>query len=265
MADKKYSKYSYLLEYVKINFLTAIEYKTSFFLQVFGMILNDIALLFFWWALFKNIGTIKGWSLNDVITIYAVVATGFGFATGIFGNVFRIPYLILRGELDYYLTLPKTPLMHILISKMSFSAWGDVAFGILIYILIVRGTVGQVVLFILLSIASSLIFVSFSIIISSIAFYYENAQVIFDEIINSVITFSLYPSSIFADPIKIILYTLIPAGLVGYIPAYILKNFSFKNLAILIGAVILFMIIGLILFNRGLRKYTSLSSPGQRI
>lgn len=48
MADKKYSKYSYLLEYIKINFLTAIEYKTSFFLQVFGMILNDIALLFFW-------------------------------------------------------------------------------------------------------------------------------------------------------------------------------------------------------------------------
>lgn len=81
--------------------------------------------------------------------------------------------------------------MHILISKMSFSAWGDVAFGILIYILIVRGTVSQVVLFILLSIASSLIFVSFSIIISSIVFYYENAEVIFDEIINSVITFSL--------------------------------------------------------------------------
>ncbi len=253
------------LEYVRMNFLTAIEYRASFFMQVFGMILNDIALLFFWWVLFQRVNAIKGWEIKDVFTIYAVVAAGFGLATGFFGNVTRLSTMINRGELDYYLTLPKSPLLNLLISKMSFSAWGDFLFGIFVYLFLVHGSFSGLLLFILVSTISSLIFVSFLIIISSLTFYFESGEILAQELTEAIISFSLYPASIFPQEIKIILFTFVPAALIGYLPAVILKSFSLKYFLFLLFFLILFMFLGITLFYRGMRRYASGSVYGPKI
>lgn len=253
------------LEYMRMNFLTAMEYRASFFMQVFGMVLNDAALLFFWWVLFQKINIIKGWEIGDVFTVYAVVAAGFGFATGIFGNITRLSTMINKGELDYYLTLPKSPLLNLLISKMSFSAWGDVLFGIAVYLFLVHGSILNLLLFILVSFIAGLIFVSFLIMLSSLTFFFESAEQITQEVTEAVISFSLYPSSIFPQEIKIILFTFVPAALIGYLPALIIKNFSFKYLLILLFFLAVFLILGITLFYKGMRKYASGSVYGPKI
>jgi len=252
-------------EYIRMNFLTAMEYRASFLIQVFGMVLNDVALLFFWWVLFQKVNIIKGWDIKDVFTIYAIVASGFGLATGIFGNITRLPLMINRGELDHYLTLPKSPLFNILISKMSFSAWGDVLFGIAVFIFLVHGSFLNLLLFILVSIISGLIFVSFLVMLSSLTFFFESGEQLAEELTEAVISFSLYPSSIFPQEIKIILFTFIPAALIGYLPAIIVKSFSLRSFLLLLLFLAVFMVLGITFFYRGMHRYASGSVYGPKI
>jgi len=173
--------------------------------------------------------------------------------------------MIVKGELDFYLTLPKSPLLHLLISRMSFSAWGDMLFGFLIYIFLVGTSLQGFLLFFFMTVLSALILVSFLIALSSITFYLESGENVFGDVANALITFSLYPSSIFPSGIKIILYTLIPAALIGYVPVSIVKNFSLKELLVLIIALVILAVAGVMLFNRGLKRYSSGSVFGPKI
>jgi ABC-type uncharacterized transport system permease subunit len=47
------------------------------------------------------------------------------------GNSYHFGELIAGGQLDYYLALPKNPLLHILVSRMDMSGAGDLIFGLL--------------------------------------------------------------------------------------------------------------------------------------
>ncbi|MFU2158650.1 MULTISPECIES: ABC transporter permease [unclassified Caldisericum] len=253
------------IEYLKINFLSLIEYKASFFVGTFGMLLNDVALLFFWWALFKRIDVIKGWNMKDVFTLFALVTASFGLSTGFFGNAMRLSSMIIQNELDFYLTLPKSPLLHLLVSKTSFFACADVIFGFILYIFLVGTSFKGFLLFLIMVVLSSSILTSFSILISSLSFYIETGGWVFSEIVYSLNNLSMYPLPIFPEGIKVILYTLLPAAFIGYVPASIVKEFSFKYVFILLIALFSFAISGLVLFNKGLKKYSSGSVIGSRM
>ena len=40
--------------FIKMNIKSQLEYKKAFFIQVFGMILNDVSFLILWFLLFQN-------------------------------------------------------------------------------------------------------------------------------------------------------------------------------------------------------------------
>lgn len=120
-------------------------------------------------------------------------------------------------------------------------------------------------LFILVSIVSGLIFVSFLVMLSSLTFFFESGEQLTEELTEAVISFSLYPSSIFPQEIKIILFTFIPAALIGYLPAIIVKSFSFRSFLLLLLFLAVFMILGITFFYRGMHRYASGSVYGPKI
>ena len=119
-----------VLGYLRHNLMSATAYRGAFLLQVFGMILNNAMLLFFWWVLFNRLPSLQGWDLAGVMTLYGVVAFGFGVAHIVCGNSTQVARTITSGDMDYYLALPADPLVHMLVSRMSLSAWGDAVFGL---------------------------------------------------------------------------------------------------------------------------------------
>src|SRR5215210_7333564 len=106
-------------DYVKTNFLIALEYRVSFVSQVIGMLINDGMWVGFWWIYFTRFQVLQGgWGVIDVMSLWAVTATGFGLCVGFFGNSLRMAQMISQGDLDYCLALPKNVLLHVLISRM---------------------------------------------------------------------------------------------------------------------------------------------------
>ncbi|MBE9507521.1 MAG: ABC-2 family transporter protein, partial [Chloroflexi bacterium] len=223
-----------ILGYLRHNLMSAMAYRGAFVMQVIGMMLNNAMLLFFWWVLFNRLPNLRGWDMAKVMTLYGVVTVGYGAANIVCGNMFRVARVIASGDLDYYLALPADPLVHLLVSRMSLSAWGDLFFGLVVFLLAAPAQWANLPLFLLLGLIAGLVLVAFSVLVGSLAFWVGNADNLATQAVNALITFSIYPVEIFPGAVRLLLYTLIPAAFFGSIPAALLSDFSWERLAILV-------------------------------
>jgi ABC-2 type transport system permease protein len=221
------------------------------------MMLNNLMLLFFWKMLFTNFPALNGWVFLDVVTLYAVVAAGFGLTGIIFGNAGNVARIIASGDLDYYLALPADPLLHLLVSHMSMTDWGDLFFGVLLYLIAVPLAWQRLPLFLGLTILVSTIFVGFSVIVGSLTFWMGRADQLAERLRLSLLNFSLYPIDIFPGVARLLLYTLIPSAFVGSVPAQLLRTFDAGWFLRLIACALIISLSARWIFYRGLRRYES--------
>ncbi len=255
----------FVWEHFKFNVESAMEYRWSFVSQVSFMVLNDFLLLFFWWLIFGKVQTIGGWTFADVITMHAVLATSYGLSVSVFGNVNRLARIIAEGQLDYYLLLPRNPLLHALVSRSDLSGLGDVAFGLAAFCLFTPVTLGRLALFVIVTLASCTVYTCFAVITGSIAFFIGNAQTISLQLLGALITFGGYPDSIFKGLVRAVLYSVIPVGFAIYVPVSLLRNFSVVHLAGLLAFAGAIAWAASWLFGAGLRRYESGNLVSARI
>jgi ABC-2 type transport system permease protein len=248
---------SLVVGYVRHNVMAAMGYRAAFLLQVFGMALNNVIFLFFWWVLFTRLPAIRGWTMPMVATIFGLVALAFGLANAVFGNCMRIATTVVTGDLDYYLALPADPLLHLIVSRTHLSAWGDAISGLGIFLFLVPGSLVKLPLFLVYAVVGALIFVGFAVIVGSLAFFVSQSQDISGYLYNALISFSLYPIDIFPRVVRLLLYTLVPAAMVGTLPARLLYEFRWEWLIALLGFTAIILLVARRMFMLGLRRYES--------
>lgn len=246
-----------MLYYFKFNLSSVMEYRISFLVQSFGMMLNNSAFIFFWWILFNNVNSIGGYGFKDEMMLWAISSTSFGICFVMFGNVTQITRMVLNGELDTYLLQPKDPLSNILCSKTTVSAWGDTIYGIVMFFILKGFDIKSFLLFILFCITGALIFAAVLVTFHSLSFYAGSMEGFAQLIIEFLISFSIYPEGIFSGWVKFLLYTVIPAVFIVHIPSRIIKQFSISMLLGVLGAALIWIVFAYALFYRGLKKYES--------
>lgn len=243
--------------YFKFNLSAVMEYRVSFLMQCFGMALNNSAFIFFWWILFNNVNTIGGYGFTDVMMLWAISSASFGLCFITFGNVNQITRMILNGELDTYLLQPKDPLINILCSKTIISAWGDTLYGVILFFFIKGFDIKAFGLFLLFIITGALIFASVLVTIHALSFYSGNTEGIAQLTTEFLISFTIYPEGIFKGGLRYVLYTLIPAAFMVYMPARIISNFNLPMLLVVLAVAVMWIIIAYTVFYKGLKKYES--------
>src|SRR5215470_2733035 len=85
--------------YTRLNVKAQLEYRGAFVSQVAAMFINDGMWVAFWIFFFTRFPVLRGWTLEDVVTLWAVVAAGFGIAYGVMGNANQLAPVITQGEL----------------------------------------------------------------------------------------------------------------------------------------------------------------------
>ena len=246
-----------VVAYARLNLQAAMEYRASFISQVFGMFLNDGIWLSFWWLYFTKFPVLGSWQREDVVVLWAVLATSFGVATGLFGNALGLSGIILRGDLDYYLVLPRDVLLHALVSRMSTSAWGDIAFGTLVFLAFGGATPDRLALYVLSVGIVAVFFVSFFVLVNSLVFFIGSSQGISEQLQMTLVHFASYPTTVFQGITKVILFTLIPAGFISSVPVHVLRRFHPGFFAALVVATLLLAVTARAVFGWGLRRYES--------
>lgn len=243
--------------YTRLNLNAQLEYRGAFISQVAAMFLNDGVWVIFWTLFFTRFPVLRGWNIDDVITVWALTAAGFGLAHAIYGNALMLAGLIVQGQLDVWMLYPRALLPHLLLGRMNATAWGDALFGYVIYLALVRPDLVHFLLFVALTLSVALVFVGFSVLTGSLSFFLGNASNLADQWRASLITFSTYPSILFDGAVKVLLYTLLPAGFVSYLPAQALRDLSLGSTALAIAGAAAVLAIGVAVFYVGLRRYES--------
>lgn len=243
--------------YFRNNLAAAMEYRASLISQVFGMFINDVLWVMFWALYFTKFPVLKGWTLEDVMVLWAAAATCFGLVMGLAYNAIRIPQLVAQGQLDYYLALPKDVLLHLLVSQFRLVNFGDVLFGPLLLLVMVKLTWTKVLIFLAATFLAALVVLGFFIIAGSLSFFLGNSDSVSGQMYNALLHFATYPASIFDQKVKFVLFTLVPAGFVSTLPVELMRSFDWIKFLQLLGGAVLFLGLGVWLFNRGLKRYES--------
>jgi ABC-2 type transport system permease protein len=251
--------------YVRFNLGAGMEYRAAFVAQVLGMILNNASFIVFWLILYRQVGSIRGYGFGDVMFLWALSGTGYGLAGVFLGNAGSLSRTIYTAGLDVYLLQPKPVLINFLLSRMSVSAWGDILYGIVLFSFTQRITAGHIVLFLLFSLLMAVVLSALRVFYHSLTFFLGNAEEFANTASELVLSFSLYPGSIFEGPSSLLLHSLIPAALIAYIPVELFASFDLARLLLLVAADALIALAAWGLFRLGLRLYESGSRMGARV
>lgn len=68
-----------------------------------------------------------------------------------------------------------------------------------------------------------------------------------------------YPEPLFGGALRLALFTVLPAGFVGYIPARVAQAPFLPDVVLLAGGAIAYMGLAVMVFEYGLRRYASAS------
>ena len=250
-------EFTFLLALWKANLLKHMEYRAAFLSGIIGMILNNGVYFLFWVLFFDRFKEIRGWALPDMMLLFGIVATGFGIATYLFGNVLTLSQVISEGRLDYFLSLPRPVLLHTLASQSVASGIGDFVYGILSYMASGYLTPDGFARFVLGAVMAACVFLGILILAQSLAFWMGSANMLAAQVTNAMITFSIYPITLFDGTAKLLLFTVLPAAFIGAIPAQFVRAFTWADLGLITGAAVVFLGLGVFVFQRGLRRYES--------
>jgi ABC-2 type transport system permease protein len=243
------SEFKFLLAVWKANLQSAMEYRASFLTQMFGMMLNNAMYFLIWVIFFDRFEDVNGWGISDMYITFGI--------TMLFGNAFNLADIITKGRLDYYLSLPRPVLLHTLASRTIASGVGDFTYGYVSFAISGVFSWMGLLRFTLAILLAAIVFASFMVIIQSLSFWMGNASNLSGMAVNAMITFAIYPITLFDSSAKVILFTLIPAALMGAVPAAFASTFTWPLLAELLIGATLFLFAAFGIFSLGLRHYES--------
>jgi ABC-2 type transport system permease protein len=246
------------------NLRAALSLRAPTLLQAAFMCLNNLIYFAVWVIFFRRFHDLGGFGMHDMQLTYGIVAAGFGIAVGLCGGLRDLSKMVVEGALDGYLAQPKPVLAQALCSRTLASGWGDLVSG-----LIMVATSGQVSLlhtpYLLLAILlSASVFVASGVIYHSAAFWLGPVDSLARSLWEFLVTFSIYPETLFGGGVRLLLYTLIPAAFAGFLPAQLAHRPSWTTAAVASGGALCVVASALVIFARGLRRYESGNQIGAR-
>ena len=260
---KKYQRMHliFIRQYIK----QIMEYKVDFVVGVLGVFLTQGLNLLFLNVIFQHIPSLEGWSFQEIAFIYGFSLIPKGLDHLFFDNLWALGQrLVRKGEFDKYLTRPINPLFHILVETFQIDALGELLVGGILLgttVTSIAWTLPKFLLFLVCIPFATLIYTSLKIATASIAFWTKQsgAMIYIFYMFND---FAKYPISIYNSLLRWLISFIVPFAFTAYYPAsYFLQDKDvFFNIGGLMLISLVFFVISLRLWDRGLDAYESAGS-----
>jgi len=102
------------------------------------------------------------------------------------------------------------------------------------------------------------------VLFQSLAFWLGDVEQLSRQLWEFTLAFALYPRPLFAGGISFLLYTLLPAGFVGFLPVEVVRQPSALLCLAAFGAALGWWLLASTVFSLGLRRYESGNRFGAR-
>jgi ABC-2 type transport system permease protein len=255
----------FFLALLRTSIRASISVRGAFVLESVLMIVNNLVFVLMWWIFFRQFKEIGGWTMKDMIALNAIGMGAYGLMQICFGNVKQLSRIILSGDLDPFMTQPKNLLIHLISSKSFAKGWGFLMTAAILVAIGRFTTIFELALILLSIVSGCLVFTSIAIIAHSMVFWLGSVESVSRKYCDSLFMFALYPTNIYSGLLQFVMFTLIPAGIIGYLPVELLRNFTWPDLAILVASSGGFFILAFVIFHLGLKRYESGNQFGMRL
>ncbi|MET0411044.1 MAG: ABC-2 family transporter protein [Polyangiaceae bacterium] len=252
----------FFVQLLRTSVRASLALRGAFLLRVAFMALNNLIFFVFWWLLFQRVPSVRGYDLADMATLFGVSAAGFGLANTLGGGVHQLGRMIDEGELDTLLTQPKPTLPYAVCMRCNAAAVGDFLSGTAMLIASGHVSLSRLPLIALAIASSAVMFTASAVLIFSSAFWLGRNDGACRQMLDTLITFSLYPDTLFGGAVRLLLFTALPAAFVGHVPAKLVREPSLTNVALLLTAIVFYSLLAAFVFKRGLSRYNSGSRFG---
>lgn len=243
---------------IKYNIMREMLNKVTFVMNVLFTMINNATILVQWLILFRLRKDVGGYTMREIMLLWGLTAASFGLSHILFARVFSLPELIVSGKLDSYLVQPKNVLLGVMTSSTDITAIGDLLYGLAIVCVSGFGT-RRFFLLLLFTVTGAVIFAAFALLIGSLAFWLVRVEMLEGQMIMGMVSFATYPDGIFQGISRFLLYFIIPVGMAVWHPVHIMAGFDAGMLVTVLGYTCLLAFVSVIVFYRGLRRYSSSS------
>lgn len=247
----------FFIALLRTSIRASISRRRAFIIEMALMIANNLVFFAVWWIFFQQYRDVAGWNFNDMFVLMAVGMGSYGLMQILFGGVKNLSRIIINGDLDPFMTKPKNLLLHVLGSKSLSKGWGHLMTAAILIALGGSATLCALPLLLISSICGCLVFTSINVIAHSLPFWIGSVEGISNKYCDALFLFALYPTNIYSGFLQVVMFTVIPAGVISYLPVELVRHFSWGQLIILLISALSFVAIAFFVFYCGLKKYES--------
>ena len=222
---------SLYLKLISVQFRSQLQYRFSFFFELFGTGLITLLEYGSLALVFSRFETLKGWSLGQVAFLYGLAELSFGlmdlifsgFDPGTFGLFVR------RGRFDQLLLRPINITLQVLGSEFALRRFGKIIIGIMIFfsalsLTAIHWSLLKIFLTVLVVFSQVLFFGGLFMIGATITFWtVESIEVV------NIFTYGgsymiSHPMHIYPEPLRRFFTYIIPAIFLYYYPTLFIFN-----------------------------------------
>lgn len=250
----------YLAQYIK----NRLSYRSDFFVACITSVIATVAGYGFVLVLFTRIPNLQGWRFEEILFIYGFSLIPMGLFNVVSLNLYEFgDSYIIEGKFDRVLLRPVHSLFQVLFENFRLESvqeviTGLVAVGYCAAKLKISWNPTNVLLFPILVLCGSIIYVSIFVILTSVSFWFEDRIGITPPIYN-MIAFGRYPITIYNVYIQFMLNWIIPFAFASFYPTvrylgrseFIHEFYMVPLVALLTASLALFV------WDSGVRQYKS--------
>ena len=217
----RYLRLYFIIEaqYIKAR----MQYRADFIISSIGMFFTSLASLAVFWVLFNSITDLAGWSLMEMIFIYAFYLIAISPMQILFDQFWFLRYDIQQGTFLKYYFRPLNMMFYYITERFDLKGLTQVAAGIilLVYSSIQLGlhwTLWMIILLLVTLFSAALVLISIVVLSSCAAFWVLNSFAVLN-LAWKLREFAPYPINIFDGAFRFTFTFLLPIGFVAFYPS----------------------------------------------
>lgn len=254
------------LYFLRFSFSKAMEFRFDFFFKFFMDCVYYAVNWVFYWAIFQHTESIGGWRMDQAMVFVATTFVVDALMMTIYmPNLWNLPSLINKGDLDYYLVRPVNSMFFVTLRDFAANSFLNllVAIGVLWFALanLIQPLSAPETLVFLMLVLNGAYLVYLIYMLHLIPVFWTQAPHGYHELFWTLNQFSEKPHRVFSRPIQRVLMTIAPFALMSSVPVEMLVNgFSWELLSLTVVVTVAFACLVGWLWGQGLKRYSSASS-----
>lgn len=217
-------------EYIRLYFIieaqyikARMQYRADFIISSLGMFFTSIVTLSVFWVIFDSVPNLAGWSLMEMVFIYAFYMLAISPMQILFDHAWQLRFHIQQGTFLKYYFRPLNMLFYYMSEMFDLKGLIQLVAGIILLVysgtqLNIDWSIARIALLLMTLFSASLVLISMTVSAACAAFWVIDSYPVLG-LAWKLREFSPYPLTIFDGAFRFTFTYIIPIGFVAFYPS----------------------------------------------